>query len=333
MKAASSKLTILIITSLICLFFCNATEASAQISVAVPNSVAVEGNCFDVGSQARTTVTPGTCGDYDGDGSIGTAEDLDGDNVFGTISAALSAGGINANGGSITIVTSGTFSSVVEIFGSNGNVTVQAAPGVEAIITNTVPPFVAGNAEPQATVKSAIRPLRSFTPGFTGIFIDTLSSDRTAPQYKNRYVTLRNLTVRNSAVGVFITGNSNVAIENCRFENNIDRGIDVTGNAKVSISKTEVHATNFGGSDITDVRVPSNIGTGIVFRGRSSGTIFLTTVSGSLSAGISNQTGRSDAVCAYLVSVFANGTNFVGVRPSSDPCGGDVKTPRNFFPR
>ncbi len=200
-------------------------------------------------------------------------------------------------------------------------------------ITNIVPPFTAINAEAQDAVKSAVNPLLSFTPGFTGIYIDTLSSDRSTPQYKNRYVTLRNLTVRNSAVGVFITGNSNVAIENCRFENNIDRGIDVAGNAKVSISKTEVHAINFGGADLTDPRVPGNVGNGIVFRGSSSGTIFSTTVSGSLNAGISNQTGRSDAVCAYQVSVFANGTNFVGVRPSSDPCGGGVKTPRNFSPR
>ncbi|MDQ3088277.1 MAG: hypothetical protein M3Q78_06720, partial [Acidobacteriota bacterium] len=36
--------------------------------------VFVEGNCLGDGTAARTIVPPGTCGDYDGDGRIGTAE-------------------------------------------------------------------------------------------------------------------------------------------------------------------------------------------------------------------------------------------------------------------
>jgi len=53
--------------------------------------VLVEGNC--PGPAARTAVLPNTCGDYDGDGRIGTAEDLDApDRVFGTITGALGPG-------------------------------------------------------------------------------------------------------------------------------------------------------------------------------------------------------------------------------------------------
>ncbi|MBA2427390.1 MAG: hypothetical protein H0V60_09975 [Actinobacteria bacterium] len=73
--------------------------------------------------------------DYDGDGLIGQAEDNDNatDRIFGTITAALGA----ANGGAgqtgrVTIVTSGRFFESVTIAPTTGNVTLEAAPGVEA---------------------------------------------------------------------------------------------------------------------------------------------------------------------------------------------------------
>ncbi len=90
--------------------------AMATISALANHPVLVEGNCFGDGAAQRTTVTPGTCGDYDGDGRIGTAEDTDVpfDRVFGTINAANSAAGIN-NNGTITIVASGTFPEIVTI--------------------------------------------------------------------------------------------------------------------------------------------------------------------------------------------------------------------------
>ena len=60
--------------------------------------VLVEGNC-DSPVPGTTIVEKGTCGDYDGDGRIGTAEDTDGaDRIFGTLKAALGpgAGGASA---------------------------------------------------------------------------------------------------------------------------------------------------------------------------------------------------------------------------------------------
>ena len=73
--------------------------------------------------------------DYDGDGLIGQADDNDNatDRIFGTITAALGAanGGAGQNG-RVTIVTSGRFFESVTIAPTTGNVTLEAAPGVEA---------------------------------------------------------------------------------------------------------------------------------------------------------------------------------------------------------
>jgi hypothetical protein len=81
-------------------------------------------------------IIAGTCGDFDGDGRIGTAEDTDGsDRIFATLNAALGPGTGTAAGtgenfnGRILIVTSGRFSEQVLIFnGSTGNLEIEAAP-------------------------------------------------------------------------------------------------------------------------------------------------------------------------------------------------------------
>ena len=63
--------------------FYGGTEVSAN------HPVLVEGNC-DSPVPGVTIVTQATCGDFDGDGRIGTAEDTDGqDRIFGTLAAAL----------------------------------------------------------------------------------------------------------------------------------------------------------------------------------------------------------------------------------------------------
>ncbi len=83
--------------------------AAISVSSAFANHpVLVEGNCNGAGTAPRTAVTPGTCGDYDGDGRVGTAEDTDeADRVFGTINAALGAGtGAAAGSGVITACSS-----------------------------------------------------------------------------------------------------------------------------------------------------------------------------------------------------------------------------------
>ena len=286
------------------------------ISAFANHPVFVEGNCNNppAGNPGPVT-TAGTCGDYDGDGRIGTAEDNDGDRVFGTISAAIGTiGGSNAmsinQNGTVTIVKSGTFPETVTI---TGNVTLQAAPGVDANIDAVL------QGDPGSTARQ----------GQPGIIVNSPA---------NRYVVIRNILSKNWTSGIQINGDSRVAIESSRFENNINYGIEVTGNARVTIAKSEVHATGFrlnpatGDFPTTARPMP---GKGIEFDDNSSGTVFFTTVSGSFAAGISDQTGNGNGngngnVCAYLVNVFDNAPNFERVNPSSNPCGGSGRSRYGF---
>lgn len=270
--------------------------------VSANHPVLVEGNCLGDGTAQRTLVPAGTCGDYDGDGRIGTAEDTDApfDRVFGTINAANSATGIN-NNGTITIVASGTFPEVVTI---TGNVTLQAAPGVTANIDAVV------QGEPGSVARQ----------GQPGIIVN-------APA--NRYVVIRNIQSKNWTSGIQINGDSRVAIQNSKFENNVNYGIEVTGNARVAISNSEVFASGFrqsGVGDFPGVAAP-NPGKGIEFDDNSSGSIFATTVSGSFAAGISDETGpsgragrRGSNVCVFNSNVFDNQPNLDNIQPSNQQC-------------
>ncbi|HYG82969.1 MAG TPA: hypothetical protein VD861_21410, partial [Pyrinomonadaceae bacterium] len=139
----------LVMFSLLALSLFVGTTFWGDTKVEANHPVYVEGNC-DSPSPGTTVLPPGsegTCGDYDGDNRIGAAEDTDGaDRIFGTLRAALGAGtpagtGVNHNG-KIIIVTSGRFAELLVIgnpptgtsgegTASPGNVTIEAAPGVE----------------------------------------------------------------------------------------------------------------------------------------------------------------------------------------------------------
>lgn len=269
--------------------------------------VLVEGNCGSVPAGA-TTVVPGTCGDFDGDGRVGTAEDTDGaDRVFGTINAALgngtdAAAGTGANqNGTVTIVTSGRFPEVVTITAANGNVTLQAAPGVEANIDAVL----------QGDANSGTR------QGQPGIIVNSPS---------NRYVIIRNITSRNWTSGIQINGDSRVAIQGCRLENNVNYGIEIADRAKVLINDTEVHSTGFraGPAGNFPTANPPAPGIGIEFDDQSTGVISSTTISGSFAAGISNKTPSRAGLCLQNVTSFDNSPNFDGVRASlfgQNTCG------------
>jgi hypothetical protein len=204
---------------------------------AVPSSanhpVLVEGNC-DSPVPGTTIVEKGTCGDFDGDGRIGTAEDTDGaDRIFGTISAALGPGtgaaagtGANQNG-RIIIVTSGRFSEAVNVstnamlnIQSNGHVQIEAAPGVEANIDAVYQGDPAGGNNVR---QEAIGVLVSLGTGATA--------------------TLRNLTIRNFAIGIRQQGTGRLLLENCRIDNNRDFGLQVLNESKVIVERTQINAT------------------------------------------------------------------------------------------
>jgi parallel beta-helix repeat protein len=251
--------------------------------------VLVEGNnCADSGPNV-TSVPPGTCGDFDGDGRIGVAEDTDNatDRIFGTITAALAAanGGANQNG-RVTIVTSGRFPEVVNITAANGNVTLEAAPGVEANI-DAVLAGDPGNAARQ---------------GAPGIIIN-------APE--NRRVTIRNIVSRNWTDGILVIGNSHVSIDKCRVENNRDSGIRVIDAAKAAVTNCQVNANGF--REAPGVDNTPNPGVGIEFQGSTSGSVSFTTVTGNFAAGISADKTNRKNVRLNEVVVFDNNPDFAGL--------------------
>lgn len=247
--------------------------------------VLVEGNCNNPPAGNPAAVAPGTCGDYDGDGLIGTAEDEDGDRVFGTIAGANGTGATAANNnGTITIVTSGTFAEQVTL---TGNVTLQAAPGVDANIDAVL------QGDPNATARQS-------TPG---IIVD-------APG--NRRVIIRNIASRNWTSGIQVNGQSRVSIERCRVEHNVNYGIEVTGSAAVQIDKSEVMATGFrlnsGGVDFPTTSTPDP-GVGISFEDTSRGSVYRTTITGSFGAGITDtSSGKVKQAAVYLFDNTPGGT-------------------------
>jgi hypothetical protein len=231
--------------------------------------VLVEGTCLGPGALQDTMVMPGTCGDHDGDARIGSAEDTDEpDRVFGTINAALGNVDLGATlnpttaaqNGAVLIVEDGVFPEVVTITAANGNVSLSAAPGVEANV----------DAVSQGNAGSGGR------QGAPGVIVD-------APA--NRIVTLRNLISRNWTIGYDIRGASRVILDRVRAENNRDYGILVGGSARVAISDSHIASTGFRQAPNVD-NAPQP-GTGVEFEESSKGSIHDTTIAGSEAAGLS----------------------------------------------
>jgi Right handed beta helix region len=263
-------------------------------NVSANHPVLLEGNCDSPTPGTTILPTPapgvnpsvgssgGVCGDYDGDGRIGTAEDTDGaDRIFGTLKAALGPGtgaaaGTGANNnGTITIVRSGRFAEQLLIGNTTpsipgqgtanpGNVTIEAAPGVEANINAVLQGDPAnGNAARLAS---------------TGITINYANN--------NTRVVLRNLTISNFATGVQILQNSRVTIDHCRFENNLHYGIRVQDDARLGVFDSRVSSTGF--------RINSGVagnpgpGHGISYENTSAGEVAHSHVTASFGAALSN---------------------------------------------
>lgn len=285
---------------------------SSSFNAFANHPVLVEGNC-DSPTPGTTTVpvVPGTggstsggiCGDFDGDGRIGTAEDTDGaDRIFGTLNAALGPGtgaaaGTGANfNGRITIVTSGRFAETLNITiaaagaATPGNVEIEAAPGVDADI--------------DAVLQGDPGGMNNVRQAATGITIDMPN---------DRRITLRNLTIRNFTEGVRINGVSHVLIENCRIQHNVNFGVRSMGNSRVSLTGTSVRATGYrlgsaGDAPTVNPPVPGN---GIQFEGTSRGGVFQSSSTGNFGIALSNQ---GTSVVTYYEFFFADngGGGFAG---------------------
>ncbi|HJU53031.1 MAG TPA: right-handed parallel beta-helix repeat-containing protein [Pyrinomonadaceae bacterium] len=271
--------------------------------------VLVEGNC-DSPVPGTTIVAKGTCGDFDGDGRIGTAEDTDGaDRIFGTLNAALGPGtgaasGTGANfNGKIIIVTSGRFAEVLYI-GNNsiepsvgspnpGNVTIEAAPGVTADLDAVLQGDPAGG--------------NNARQGRPGILINYL------PAFSDRVVTLRNLTIRNFLIGVDVAGSSRVNIDKCRFENNLQSNVRLKEGADVVVTNSQVQSAGFR------IGTASSVGDGIGIEVLTPAKLRVmeTNISNNSGPGIKN-TAPADNVVLFKVSLYFNGIASLGSFTVSD---------------
>jgi parallel beta helix pectate lyase-like protein len=271
-------------------------------NVSANHPVLVEGNC-DSPVPGTTIVNAGNCGDYDGDGRIGTAEDTDGaDRIFGTINAALGPGtgasaGTGANfNGTITIVTSGRFAENIVISPQTaviGNVTLEAAPGVLADIDAVLQGDPAGG---NTTRQNGI-----------GIHVVPIGNDRR--------IVLRNLTIRNFATGILLAENARVTIDNCRLENNVNYGIQLVQDARVAVFNTRIASTGYrigGPQPCPSGTCTPTPGHGISFEGGSAGTVFHSLITGSFGSAISNTSSLGLASVRYY-EVFLGKSNTGGI--------------------
>ncbi|HZH30354.1 MAG TPA: right-handed parallel beta-helix repeat-containing protein [Pyrinomonadaceae bacterium] len=278
----------------------------STVNVSANHPVLVEGNC-DSPVPGTTIVSTGTCGDFDGDGRIGTAEDTDGaDRIFGTLKAALGPGtgaaaGTGANNnGRIIIVKSGRFAEQLLIgmtipafpdqgTANPGNVTIEAAPGVDATIDAVLQGDPAGG-----------NTARQAGPG-----IVIFNGSNTMP---TTVVTLRNLVIRNFAEGIVTAGSTRVNIDNCRIENNRDYGVHLTDFGRVVISNSQIQANGFR----IPVSGPSSPGAGILTEDAVQLRVVDTVVANNFGPGISNGTAVAGNVVLYKVTASFNNPDLVG---------------------
>ncbi len=220
--------------------------------------------------------------DFDGDGLIGAAEDADGDRIFGTINAGLS----NANNnGHVTIVTSGRFIETIFITAANGVVVLEAAPGVTAVVEA----FRPGDNDNNAS--------RESQPGII------IASNGDFP------IEIRNMVSRNWTVGIQVTGDSRVTIDGCKTDSNVNFGIQVTDNASVVITDSQINSSGSRRSG-TLGQVAAQPGIGISYEGNSHGAVTRTTVAHSVAAGIARQT--AGEVSLLNNTTFNNSPNLLG---------------------
>jgi hypothetical protein len=228
----------------------------------------------------------------DGDMNFGVAEDMDGnDGIFGTISGCLGAmnGGIGQNG-TCLISTSGDFAETINI---TGQVTIAAAPGVEA------------------NIEAFLIPSSPRIQAFPAAMMDPFGLQRqpgiiiNAPA--NRQVILRNLTITNWTDGVRIMGDSRVLMDNVRIDHNITNGMLVTGNAQVAVNDSQITSTGFRlngmTGDFPGMMAPMP-GAGINVQGNAQVMIRNTAISGNFGAAVL----QADGARALNV---ANGNNLL----------------------
>jgi hypothetical protein len=222
--------------------------------------------------------------DWDGDGLLGVDEDMDDDGVYGTLNGGVDAVGLN---GAVTVVTTGQFNEVLEIDNPGGNLVIQAAPGVMALLEAFRPP---GN-DPANTTRqnaTAIHVNDSTDPAAVHEELVTGKAHGGSDDGE-RVVILRNLHIRNYNTGVRATGTAHVTIDNVTFDSNVAWGVFAQDSSRVTVSNSLVLATGrrtTPAPDLTD----ATPGVGIEAADFATIDVFNTVVTNSIGAGIANTT-------------------------------------------
>jgi hypothetical protein len=278
----------------LCLLLCAGTALANH-------PVLVEGNCDSPVFGTTVLSTAGSCGDYDGDGRIGTAEDTDGaDRIFGTLQAAIGPGtgagagtGANLNG-TVLIVASGRFtlptSLAIPDTAGPTLLAIEAAAGVVALIDAVAQGDTAAN--------------NNFRQSIAGFHI-------TASNVEDRIV-LRNLTFRNWSEAIRVNGGARVVIENCTFERNLDYAVRVMGSAHVMINGSRVFDTGHRFGTAT----PLGAGIAISYEGSASGLVSKSAIFNNLGPAVtSSSSGGAGAVRYYQVVIGGNGNGILNATP------------------
>lgn len=265
--------------------------------------VLLEGNC-DSPVPGSTIVGTGACGDWDGDGRVGTAEDTDSaDRIFGTLEAALGPGtgaaagtGINLNG-TITIVTSGRFipSTTVRIGDAPSgptNVTIEAAPGVTALFDAVLQGDPAGGNSNRQNV--------------VGILVEATGDD-------DRIV-FRNLVIQNWFEGIRSTGGARVTIDNCKFEHNLNHAVRAMGTSLVIVYESTITDTGTrGGAGVSNFAFP---GRGVSYEESARGMVAKSQIFNSKGDAVANESSLgTSAVFHHQVVISGNGGGIVNATP------------------
>jgi hypothetical protein len=259
--------------------------------------VLLEGNC-ESPVPGTTIVSARSCGDWDGDGRVGTSEDSDGtDHVFGTLEAALGASGINSNG-TITIVTSGRFipSSTVRIGDAPGgaptHVTIEAAPGVIAIFDAVLQGDPAGG--------------NTMRQNIVGFLVEaTADSDR---------IVFRNLIIKNWFEGIRVSGGARVTVDNCKFEHNLNHAVRAMGTSLVLVYESTITDTGTrGGAGVSNFAFP---GRGVSYEESSRGMVAKSQIFTNKGDAVHNQSSLgTSAVFHHQVVISGNGGGIVNATP------------------
>ncbi len=127
--------------------------------------------------------------------------------------------------------------------------------------------------------------------------------------------TLRNLTVRNWLIGMRVGGSVRLMVEHCRFDNNLNYGIQMLSSSRITMNNSQIAHTGRREGSVNPAPSP---GAGIQFADTTGGYLNNSRIVNSAGPGI-NQTSVFNVVLFEVVPADNAGGNITGPGPVSGP--------------